>query len=1573
MKIKSLFRRSVITLSYIMVFLSSSYFMYAQCPTVNNPNPIICDASGFTFNDLNAFATDNGDGILWYSAATGGSAFTSTQLVQEGTYYAESNSGSCAPRPSIMVDFVVNPSGQIFDGFYCSNENPTIQTFINNDIQPFISGGLSVAIFYDPDLTILANATDALSSSPTNYYIVLVDGGGCESQVEVGFAVVFDSPTDPTPVTPQEFCSDTNPTVADLDTGTTNNFNWFASVDGLGNPIPPALNPATALSDGENYFIRAYEGTCTSSTIEVTVNIFDPANAGTPGTIEYCDDNVPTADFDLFPALVGMPDATGTWTGPSPITANPQGTTNISGFGAGIYIYTYTVPANGACPEDIATVTITISETFTSGIPSTLNPVTFCEAALPVAFDLSTLLDNEDPNGQWTQGTTSTDPVVTSPIDLSGFTPATYNFTYTQNVSPNLCPEESTTVQVVVLQDPNAGIAVNAVFCENELTTNSPYDLFNALDGSQDNNSGTWTDISSNTVASPIDITAYTVAGSPYLYTYTIDNGTCSDSEQITITIEPAPESGTINGTIEFCEGAAPVSYNLFDLLDNEDQTGTWYIGADNTGTAIANPVDLSAYTAATYDFTFDVDAIGICDDELVTVQVVINPLPNTGIPNNPAPYCENDPVLNNTAFDLFTLLGPPVDAGGTWTDDNATGALSGNSLDLSQLVIGTFNFTYGITDANGCSNSTTVTIVIDDAPESGTVNGTTEFCEGAAPVTFNLFDLLDNEDQTGTWYIGTDNTGTAIANPVDLSGYTAATYDFTFDVDAIGICDDELVTVQVTINPLPNTGTATPRLFCENDLAANSPFDLFGQLAGNDAGGTWTDDDATGALTGNSVDLTLLAIGSYNFTYNITDANMCSNSSTVVLTVEDAPSGGTVNASPEFCLSEITTGQTINLFDFLDNEDQPGIWNDDTPSGQLAGSVVTLDGLAAGTYSFTYDVDAIGTCDDPNTPTVTVIINDTPAPAGAAAQAFCDAATIADLSATGTTIQWYDEAIGGTALLATTALGDGETYYATQTDATTGCESATRLEVTVTINQTPNAGALAAMPIIACNNTTVNLNTGLDGSQDATGTWMDDDGTGAVTGNTFDTNGIVPGTYNFTYLVIAAAPCLDDSTTITVTVEAPLSAGTANGDLSFCSTDATYNLFDNITGVDIGGTWSFNSNTVSNSFDPSAENVSGTYTYFIANACGNDSVSFDVNVSQAADAGTDGTFIICIVNIDASNSALNVLSVLNGTPNTSGTFTNDDAAVGFSGTTLDLTQVTAGTYNFTYTVTAVAPCTMDATAVATVTVNDSASATVNNATPQFCASENPTVADLEASVSGTAILWYAEPTTTTPLDTTEALINGEDYYATQTDTATSCESSIRVSVTVTVGNAPTPTLIEADQELCINDAPTIAELTDNISEYNATTSNVLWYDAVTNGSVISSSTELTPDTTYYAVLIDPVTGCESSIRLAVNPDVTRCGILVVPDGFSPNGDGVNDTFYVDNLDILYPKFEMEIYNRYGNIVYKGNASTPAFDGKSNQSRSIGSGDLPVGVYYYIFNFNDGVNKPEQGRLYLNR
>ena len=1710
----------------LLFLLLFSLKISAQCPTIPTSPITICDASGFTFNNLNASATDVGNGISWYDAATGGNLQAPNSLVQEGTYYAGDTSGTCGTRDPLTVNFTISPTNANLSYVKCTNDNKTGQDYFDEIVSPATPGGLTATIYSDEDLTTPLDLTQLLTNGGTNLYIVFSDGT-CESQVEIGSIGIFPSPQDPTPPTPQQFCSDTNPTVGDLNTGTASNASWYTTSDASGSPLPTNQALVNAI-----YYVRAETFFCDSNTVPVTVEINDPVNAGTSARLDYCENvDVPTTDFNLFDSL-GVADTNGTWSGPFTTTNGHLGTINITGQTTGNYEMTYTVPAINACPEETATVTIVIHETFTSGTANT--PAVFCEADAPNNFDLFSLLDNEDVGGQWTQGNTSSGPVTTSPLDLTTLTPGTYNYTYTQNVAPNPCPEEFTTVQIEILADPNPGTAINAEFCENDLTPN-PFDLFTALDGSQDNNTGTWTDASNNTVTNPIDISGLTVAGSPYTFTYTINNGTCEDSEAITLTVLPAPESGTVNADspISFCLGEAPSNYDLFDLLDGEDQTGTWFEGVDNTGTTTTNPIDLSLLTPGNYSFTFDVDAVGTCDDELVTVEVIINDLPNTGVANNPAPFCESDPALNNTAFDLndiltgedaggnwtdddmsgvltgntidlsslpvgtfnytyditdtnncsnsttvtITILEAPEsgtvsadspiafclgdaqsnydlfdlldgedqtgtwfegvdntgtattnpidlsvltagnysftfdvdaigtcdddlvtveviindlpntgvannpapfcandpalnnttfnlndvltgeDAGGNWTDDNMSGVLTGNSIDLSALPVGTFNYTYDITDSNTCANSTTVTITILEAPESGTVsaNSPIEFCIGSAPNSFDLFDLLDGEDQTGTWFEGVGNTGTATTNSIDLSVLTAGNYSFTFDVDAIGTCDDELVIVEVIINNLPNTGTAIPLTICET--TTNTALDLFGQLAGNDSRGTWSDDNTTGTLTGNTVDLTALPVGTSNFTYTINDSNTCTDSTTVSITVEEAPDAGTATDF-SICLIDTTTTATLDLFNQLAGNDTGGTWSDDNTSGALTGNTVDLTSLTVNTmFNFTYTVNGTGTCTD-DTETVSVIVNETTAPSAATTQEFCDRATVANLAATGNNIQWYDNATLGTALATTTALVTGETYYASQTDATSNCESSVRTEVTVTIFTTPNAGTAQNQTL--CNNVTFNLNDALTG-EDAGGTWTDDNTSGALTGNMIDTNGLAVGSYNFTYTVLANAPCFNTTETVTITIEEPVTAGTGT-DISLCSVDASINLFNQLAGETAGGSWTLNGAAVSNTINPSTD-VSGTYIYTVVSACNFSTESVEITIQQAANAGSDNTVTFC-----ESDGTVDLLTQLMGTPDTTGTW----SPALTSGTNIfDPSQDGTGTY--TYTVLATAPCTTDATATLTITANTTPAPTTTNNNVTLCVVNNPTVADLNAFVTGNNIEWFDTLTATTALALTDALIDGEDYYATQTDATTSCPSSLRTQINVTVGDAPTPTLITGGNTFCINDNPTIETVTNNIVELNTSTNNVVWYDAPANGSNYTATDILVDGQTYYAVLIDPVTNCESSIRLDVTVDLSACGNITIPDGFSPNGDGVNDTFTLDNLEFLYPNYEIEFYNRYGSLIYKTKAGQPEFAGKSNQSGLINKGDLPVGVYYYILNFNDGVTKTKQGSFYLNR
>uniref|UniRef100_UPI0026262B82 DUF7507 domain-containing protein n=1 Tax=Winogradskyella sp. TaxID=1883156 RepID=UPI0026262B82 len=93
---------------------------------------------------------------------------------------------------------------------------------------------------------------------------------------------------------------------------------------------------------------------------------------------------------------------------------------------------------------------------------------------------------------------------------------------------------------------------------------------------------------------------------------------------------------------------------------------------------------------------------------------------------------------------------------------------------------------------------------------------------------------------------------------------------------------------------------------------------------------------------------------------------------------------------------------------------------------------------------------------------------------------------------------------------------------------------------------------------------------------------------------------------------------------------------------------------------------------------------------------------------------------------------------------------------------------------------------------------------------------------------------------------------------------------------------------------------------------------------------------------------------------------------LTIYNEFSPNGDDVNETFIIDCLE-RFPNNKLEVYNRWGNIVYSKRGYQNDWNGTSNGRAVINqSGDLPVGTYYYVLDLGDG-SEPRVGWLYINR
>ncbi len=90
---------------------------------------------------------------------------------------------------------------------------------------------------------------------------------------------------------------------------------------------------------------------------------------------------------------------------------------------------------------------------------------------------------------------------------------------------------------------------------------------------------------------------------------------------------------------------------------------------------------------------------------------------------------------------------------------------------------------------------------------------------------------------------------------------------------------------------------------------------------------------------------------------------------------------------------------------------------------------------------------------------------------------------------------------------------------------------------------------------------------------------------------------------------------------------------------------------------------------------------------------------------------------------------------------------------------------------------------------------------------------------------------------------------------------------------------------------------------------------------------------------------------------------------VFVYTGFSPNGDGINDTLIIQGIE-SNPNNELLIYNRWGVLVYNKKGYDNSWKGASEGRLSLNKNKkLPVGTYYYVLNLEG--KKMQSGFIYL--
>ncbi|AWH85634.1 hypothetical protein HYN59_11180 [Flavobacterium album] len=507
-------------------------------------------------------------------------------------------------------------------------------------------------------------------------------------------------------------------------------------------------------------------------------------------------------------------------------------------------------------------------------------------------------------------------------------------------------------------------------------------------------------------VEASVDGTAWTT-----LQTYSANTGTYTAFASANIALTNA----FLNQPVVYIRFKFDASWGYFWAIDNVAISGQQ--GADITWSPQAG---LYTDAAATVAYTGQAASTVYAKPTATTAY--------TATATNPSGCFVTDAVevmYHNTPAPAADAL-QTVCSGSTIASLEATGsgiswyaaATGGNALAANTVLVDGATY-YAAQVADGCQSVTRTAVMVDltVTPAPTVADDTQTFC-GSGTVSQIV--------ATGTglkWYT-TPTGGNAVAETSALTpGVTVYYGSQTID----GCESSARTAVAVLLNVTDAPQAAAQQTFCNMGTVAG--------LMATGSGVQWYSDATGGTALASSAALTDGGVYYASQTMNGCES-MTRTMVTVSISTPDAPDA---EAAQTFCNSAtvadlMATGEGIQWY------------SAETGGTALAATTPLMNGMMY------YASRTVNGCESATRTMVTATVNMTAAPVVAVAlQSFCNSATVADLDAEGTDIQWYTSATGGNAMAADGELMDGMLYYASQT--VNGCESTQRATVAVSIN----------------------------------------------------------------------------------------------------------------------------------------------------------------------------------------------------------------------------------------------------------------------------------------------------------------------------------------------------------------------------------------------------------------------------------------------------------------------------------------------------------------------------------------
>ncbi|PXY44567.1 PKD-like domain-containing protein [Flavobacterium hydrophilum] len=608
-----------------------------------------------------------------------------------------------------------------------------------------------------------------------------------------------------------------------------------------------------------------------------------------------------------------------------------------------------------------------------------------------------------------------------------------------------------------------------------------------------------------NSTSSAINVTyvltpksASGCSGTPYNLVVTVN-----PTVGITIT---APAASSVCSGSTYSSGAITSTGTTFDwsrvAVPNINGGAA---GAGGTGiakaTGFSEVLTNSTSSAINVTYVLTPKSASGCSGTPYNLVITVNPTvgititaPTASSVCSGGTYTSGAITSTGTTFDwsragVANINGGAAGAGGTGIA-NATGF----SEVLTNSTSSAINVTYVLTpkSASGCSGTTynlvitvnpTVGITIT-APVSGSVCSGSTYSSGAITSTGTTFDWSRAAvANINAGAAGAGGTGIAKATGFSetLTNSTSSAINVTYVLtpkSASG-CSGTPYNLVITVNPTVGITITAPvsGSVCSGSTYSSGAITSTGTtfdwsragVANINAGAVGAGGTGIAKATGFSEVLTNSTSSAINVTYVLTpkSASGCSGTPyNLVVTVNPtvgititAPTASSVCSGSTYSSGAITS--TGTTFDWsrvaVPNINGGAAGAGGTGIAKATGFSEVLTNSTSSAINVTYVLTPKSASGCSGTPyNLVITVNPRPAvPTGSAFQVFCSASspTVANLTATGTGIKWYDASSGGNELTAATALISGNHYYASQS---TGCESTTRLDVTAMLNAAP-------------------------------------------------------------------------------------------------------------------------------------------------------------------------------------------------------------------------------------------------------------------------------------------------------------------------------------------------------------------------------------------------------------------------------------------------------------------------------------------------------------------------------------